>query len=185
MAVLVIQLVLRLAAVVGGFDESVSERTEDGPHGWNGHGDEDNPFFDLSPAEENTDAVCKMLINVCQGWGAMHDRKTQALTRRVSAHDELGCPCSDNGRSTGKNTASHEETQTPFQLFIDAQGDQHRDGYNGEVEIGDSSHGTHEVGVVYTSPVVTLCLSKRIPQRTWGTALEPNEQDLGNVEDDI
>jgi hypothetical protein len=33
--------------------------------------------------------------------------------------------------------------------------------------------------------MVTLSLSKRIPERTWRTALKPNEQNLWNVENDV
>lgn len=50
-------VVARLASRHGGLDEAVGERTEERPYGRYGHGDEDDPFFDLAPLEEDSDAI--------------------------------------------------------------------------------------------------------------------------------
>lgn len=47
--VAVVVVVTLLASGSVRFDEFGSEGAEERPHGWNGHGDEDDPFFDFSP----------------------------------------------------------------------------------------------------------------------------------------
>ena len=41
-----------------GLDEPVDEGPEEGPRGWNGHGDQNNPLFDFTPAEKNGHTIC-------------------------------------------------------------------------------------------------------------------------------
>lgn len=83
LTVLVVQLVLGLAAVVGRFDESVSERTEKRPHGWDGHGDKNNPLLDLSPAEQDANTVCNVLMAVWE-YHAWHiETGTYTKSRRT------------------------------------------------------------------------------------------------------
>lgn len=107
------------------------------------------------------------------------------LTRRIVTQNKASCPCSHDGCHTSKNTAAHEEAQTPLQLAIDSEWGQHRDRDNGQIEIRECRHGTSEVCVVHTCAMITLTLSQRIPKGVRRGALEPGEQDLWNVENDI
>lgn len=56
---------------------------------------------------------------------------------------------------------------------------------DGQVEVRESGHGADEVCVVDGLPVVALCLAKRIPERVDGVALEPDEEDLGDIDNDV
>lgn len=86
----------------------MGERTEERPDGRDGHGDEDDPFFDLAPQEKNSDAVCRLRL-ICFEPGVR-----EYLTGGVVGEDEFGGPCSDDCCDTGEDTAAHEEAQAPF-----------------------------------------------------------------------
>lgn len=167
-----------------GLDKAGGKWAEERPDRRNGHGDEDDPFFDFAPEEKGADSIWTVLVGVFQfpsaGWNA-----GDALTRRIFVKDELRCPRADNSGRAGENTTAHQETQTPFQLPVDFQWHEHLDGNDGEVEIRQSSNGTDKVGIVYAFFVVALILAKRIPERVDRCALEPDHEDLGDIEDDV
>lgn len=77
-----------LASRYGGFDETVGERTEEGPDGWDGHGDEDDPFFDLAPQEQDPDAVCRVRVRMfqVQGYKAGHLQDESSVRMNLAAH---------------------------------------------------------------------------------------------------
>ena len=112
-------------------------------------------------------------------------RADKLLTRRIITQDKASCPCSHNSCHARENTAAHQKAQTPLQLTINPEWCQHCDRDDGQIEIRECRHGTSEVGIVYTGAMVALALSQRIPKRVGRGALEPGEQDLRNVENDI
>jgi hypothetical protein len=59
------------------------------------------------------------------------------------------------------------------------------EGNDGKVKIRDSRDGSHEIGIVYALSVIALGLARGIPESIDGTALEPDQEDLGNVHDDV
>lgn len=59
------------------------------------------------------------------------------------------------------------------------------DGDDGKIEIREGGDGPDKVGVVHALPVVTLVLAERIPEGIDGTALEPDQQELGDIDDDV
>jgi hypothetical protein len=56
---------------------------------------------------------------------------------------------------------------------------------NGEIDIRKGGDGTNEVCIVYALTVVALILLQRIPERGDWSALEPDHQDLRDIEDDV
>lgn len=107
-----------MASRAGGFDEALREGSEDRPDGWDGHGDEDDPFFDFAPAEEDADTVC---FSVRYDPLKMNEWEGEERTGRVLAQDELSSPRPNDGSHAREDATSHEETQAPFQLAIDPQ----------------------------------------------------------------
>lgn len=58
-------------------------------------------------------------------------------------------------------------------------------GNDGEIEIRDGSDGAHEIGIIHALSVIALGLAHRIPESIDGAALEPDQEDLRNVQDDV
>lgn len=168
-----------------GTDEPMGEGSEQRPDRWDRHGNENDPFLDLTPAKQNTDTVYEFEYNISNCHRLALGGMQSLLTRRIVTQNKASCPCSHDSCHTSKNTAAHKEAQTPLQLAIDSEWGQHRDRDNGQIEIRECRHGTGEVCVVHTCAMITLTLSQRIPKRVWRGALEPGEQDLWNVENDI
>lgn len=56
---------------------------------------------------------------------------------------------------------------------------------DGKVEVRESGDSADKVCVVYAFAVIALGLAERVPKSVDGVALEPDEQDLGDIEDDV
>lgn len=108
-----------------------------------------------------------------------------SLTGRILVEYVLCRPCANNSGSTSENTTAHQETQTPFEFAINAQGHEHVNGDHGKVDVGDGGDSTDKVGVVDTFPVVTLCLLCRVPESIDRAALEPNEEGLRDIDNNV
>lgn len=59
------------------------------------------------------------------------------------------------------------------------------DGDDGKIEIRDSRNGSNEIGIINALSVIALGLARRIPESIDGAALEPDQEELGNVHDDV
>lgn len=58
-------------------------------------------------------------------------------------------------------------------------------GHDGEVEVGNGGYGADKVRVVYALPVIAVGLLERIPEGVHRAALQPDHEQLGDVQDDI
>ena len=58
-------------------------------------------------------------------------------------------------------------------------------GNDGKIEIRDGRDGSNEVGIINALSVIALRLARRIPESIDGAALEPDQEELGNVHDDV
>lgn len=58
-------------------------------------------------------------------------------------------------------------------------------GNDGKVEIRESGNCSNKVCVVDAFAVVAFVLAERVPESVDGTALEPDEKHLGDIDDDV
>lgn len=58
-------------------------------------------------------------------------------------------------------------------------------GHNGEVEVGKGGYGADKVCVVYALAVIAVGLLEGIPEGVDRTALKPDHEQLGDVQDDV